>query len=177
MLAFCHFSSYSGKYVVKSGFLWEIIVFRGLNIINIDTKGRLAIPVRYRAALQQRCAGQLIITIDTEQACLLLYPQADWLVIEQQLASLPSFHPASRRIQRLLIGHATEVSLDAGGRLLIPPALREHAELDKKVALLGQGNKFELWCHQQWQIARDEWLQEAIDIDSELPESMQRLSL
>tara|TARA_R110000868_G_scaffold410505_4_gene698789 strand:+ start:18671 stop:19150 length:480 start_codon:yes stop_codon:yes gene_type:complete len=152
-------------------------MFRGLNAINLDTKGRLTIPTRYRQSLQDICGGKLIITIDTEQQCLLVYPTPSWLEIEKKVAALPSFHPTARRIQRLLIGHATEVEMDANGRLLVPPPLRDFAELDKKVALVGQGNKFECWSDAQWQASRDEWLQERVDIDSDLPDEVKNLSL
>ena len=88
-------------------------MFRGINVINLDTKGRLAIPTRYRAGLQDEANGRLIVTIDTEEHCLLLYPLTAWKEIEQKIESLPSFNQATRRIQRLLIGHATELELDA----------------------------------------------------------------
>ncbi len=93
-------------------------MFRGLTAIQIDAKGRLSIPSRYRAALIEGTDNTLIVTIDTEQPCLLLYPGPRWLEIEQKLEQLSSFHPASRRIQRLLMGHATDVELDNQGRIL-----------------------------------------------------------
>src|SRR3990167_4083686 len=123
-------------------------MFRGINAITIDAKGRLAVPVRYRDALSLSAKSEstaLVITIDTEEKCLLLYLAKDWLTIENKLQNLPSFNQATRRIQRLLIGHATDVELDSHGRLLLAPLLREYAELDKKIVMIGQGNKFEIW--------------------------------
>ncbi len=152
-------------------------MFRGLNSINLDPKGRLAIPSRYRQPLLDMCQGQLIITIDTEQRCLLLYPLPIWLEIEKKLANLPSFEIQSRRIQRLLIGHATEVELDSAGRIVVPPALREYAGLDKAVDLIGQGNKFELWSHDHWQASRKEWLAEPAETRLVLPDALKNLSL
>lgn len=148
-------------------------MFRGVNVANIDTKGRIMLPVRYRTSL---LAGS-ILTIDTEERCLLLYPLATWEEIESKIASLPSFNAASRRIQRLLIGHATDIELDAQGRILLPPLLREYAGLDKRAMLVGQGKKIELWAEDHWQESRHSWLKEELSLDSELPEVVKLLSL
>jgi MraZ protein len=148
-------------------------VFRGINAINLDPKGRLAMPTRYRDRLQ----GQLVVTIDTESPCLLLYPMTEWEVIEQKIEALPSFNRVTRRIQRLLIGHATEVELDSHGRLLVPPPLRDYAKLEKSLMLVGQGKKFEIWSEQQWQSSRDSWLAEEAARDDELPSELQSLAL
>ena len=91
--------------------------FRGINGIIVDAKGRFAIPTRYRERLVLDCRGIVILTIDTEEKCLLLYPLPEWEEIEKKLAGLPSFNPAARRIQRLLVGHATDVEMDAQGRI------------------------------------------------------------
>jgi MraZ protein len=148
-------------------------MFRGANVANMDTKGRIVMPTRYRASLQ---AGS-ILTIDTEERCLLLYPLAVWEEIEKQLAALPSFNPQARRIQRLLIGHATEVELDAQGRMLMPPLLREYAGLDKRAVLVGQGKKIELWAEKHWNESRSLWLKEELRLDGELPDVVKLLSL
>ncbi len=152
-------------------------MFRGINAVNLDTKGRLAIPTRYREQLLQNCNGHLIVTIDTEVTCLLLYPLTEWEQIETKLQNLPSFNQAARRIQRLLIGHATDVELDSQGRLLLPPLLREYAALDKCVMLVGQGKKFEIWDEQQWNDGRQHWLTDQTSSADELPEQMKDLSL
>lgn len=148
-------------------------MFRGVNVANIDTKGRIMMPTRYRASLQ---AGS-ILTIDTEERCLLLYPLTIWEEIEAKLAALPSFNAAARRIQRLLIGHATDIELDAQGRILMPPLLREYAGLDKRAVMVGQGKKIELWAESHWQESRNTWLREELRLDSELPEVVKLLSL
>ena len=151
-------------------------MFRGINSISIDGKGRLAVPTRYRDALGQDRAS-LVVTIDTEETCLLLYQATQWQVIEDNLQRMPSFNAAARRIQRLLIGHATDVELDANGRILLPQLLREHAQLEKKVVLIGQGNKFEVWDEAVWQSKREEWLaEEASGVDG-LPDEMKTFSL
>ncbi|MCP4612825.1 MAG: division/cell wall cluster transcriptional repressor MraZ [Planctomycetes bacterium] len=150
-------------------------MFRGVNQINMDAKGRMAIPARYRDKIAACCDGQLVATIDTEERCLLLYPLEEWEAIQEKIEALPSFNPAARRIQRLLIGHATDIDMDGNGRLLLPAPLRDYAELDKKLVLLGQGQKFEIWSESRWLSTREEYLQ---DVDSgELPEDLQNLSL
>ncbi len=152
-------------------------MFRGLNLINLDLKGRFAMPARYREILQGLCNGKLIATIDTEQKCLLIYPEPAWLEIEKKLALLPSFDLQARRIQRLLIGHATDVEWDSAGRLLLPPPLRDYAGLEKEIALVGQGNKFEVWSEVEWKAAREAWLQEPLAKDETLSASLKELSL
>lgn len=151
-------------------------MFRGVNKINLDAKGRMALPARYRDQIADCCENQLVVTIDTETRCLLLYPLPEWETIEKKIESLPSFNPAARRIQRLLIGHATDLELDASGRFLLPQPLREYAQMDKKLVLLGQGRKFEIWSEDQWLDARDQYLAET-DESNALPDDLQTLSL
>jgi transcriptional regulator MraZ len=162
--------------------MWEIVgefpnMFRGLTAIQIDAKGRLSIPSRYRAALVNETAQTVVVTIDTEQPCLLLYPTSRWLEIEEQVERLSSLHPPSRRIQRLLIGHATDVELDNQGRILLPPLLREYARLEKSAILVGQGKKLEIWNDAQWQAARASWLAEATNGLSAMSSELLSLSL
>ena len=152
-------------------------MFRGITAINIDAKGRMAIPTRYRTCLSEESDNQMVITIDTEEPCLLLYPFSAWEGVERKIESLPSFNRASRRIQRLLIGHASEVELDANGRLLIPPLLREYAVIEKHVILVGQGKKFEVWSNDLWMKGRDTWLAETFDANAKMPDELQDVSL
>lgn len=152
-------------------------MFRGLTAIQIDVKGRLSIPSRYRSALLESGVETVVVTIDTEQPCLLLYPTPRWLEIEEKLEQLSSFHPASRRIQRLLIGHATDVELDKQGRILLPPLLRDYARLDKTAMLVGQGKKFEIWNDAQWQESRATWLADATHQMSAMSAELLSLSL
>lgn len=153
-------------------------MFRGINTITIDTKGRLAIPTRYRSALSSaEEKTPLVVTIDTEETCLLLYTAAQWQIIEDNLQKLPSFNAAARRIQRLLIGHATDVEVDSHGRVLLPTALREYARLEKEVVMIGQGNKFEVWNKELWDVKREQWLVEEAGNRDVLPEEMKTFSL
>ncbi len=152
-------------------------MFRGINAINLDDKGRLAVPTRYRERLKIEANGQLIITIDTGTRCLLLYPLPDWEVIEKKIEALPSFNVEARRIQRLLIGHATEVELDKNGRVLVSPPLREYADLEKNVVLVGQGKKFEIWNESSWQETRENWIKDGTGSKGPLPPELESLSL
>ena len=125
-------------------------MFRGVAQLTLDSKGRLAVPARFRDALVARCSGHLVITADSDR-CLLIYPQPDWEPIEQKLMSLSSFNAQIRELQRRLVGYAEDVEMDATGRILVPPALRQFAQLEKAVMLVGQGNKFELWNKDNWE--------------------------
>ena len=125
-------------------------MFRGATAINLDSKGRLSIPTRYRETLSDECEGQMVCTIDLHQPCLLLYPLPEWEKIEYKLSQLSSMNPVERRVQRLLLGHASECQMDGAGRLLIASTLRQHASLTKEIMLVGQFNKFELWNEPMW---------------------------
>lgn len=152
-------------------------MYRGLNAINLDEKGRLTLPTRYRDNFYSYADNEVVVTIDTEEKCLLLYPLPDWEEIEAKIEALPSFNPAARRVQRLLIGHAAEISIDASGRVLLPQVLREYAGLEKQVMLVGQGKKFEIWSAVNWEARRKDWLTlDTAGIET-LPVELQTLSL
>ena len=151
-------------------------MFRGLNTINLDAKGRLAIPAKFRERLAVLCGGHLVVTIDTEERSLLIYPVNEWEEIEAKITSLPTFDPRARRIQRLLVGHATDVEIDGSGRILLPAALREYAGLEKETVLIGQGKKLELWSKESWEGTRDEYLEQVND-ESQLSEQIMSISL
>ncbi|ELQ6242458.1 division/cell wall cluster transcriptional repressor MraZ [Cronobacter sakazakii] len=152
-------------------------MFRGATLVNLDSKGRLSVPMRYRDLLNDASSGQMVCTIDIHHPCLLLYTLPEWVIIEQKLSRLSSMNPAERRVQRLLLGHASECQMDSAGRLLLAPVLRQHAGLTKQVMLVGQFNKFELWDEATWHHQVRE------DIDAEqsssevLSERLQDLSL
>lgn len=150
-------------------------MFRGIQQISLDTKGRLALPTRYRESFSETVP--LVATIDTEDPCLLLYPRSEWELIEQKLQALPSFNKTARRIQRLLIGHATELEIDNNFRVLLPQILRDYARLSKRVMLVGQGKKFELWDESVWHEQRNVWLAQATMVEGNLPEELTTLSL
>ena len=152
-------------------------MFRGMNAINMDPKGRMALPTRYRQLVQDICDGQMVVTIETEESCLLLYPLTEWLPIEKKISALPSFNKANRRIQRLLIGHATDLEIDGNGRVLLPTKLRSYAQLEKRLVLIGQGKRFEIWSEDLWEERREMWLKEEAEDKAEESEDLQSLSL
>ena len=153
-------------------------MFRGINTINLDAKGRMAMPARYREQLIESCSGHLVVTIDTNHRCLLLYPIAEGEQIERQIESLSSFDPISQRVKHLLIGHANDLELDGSGRILLPQELRQYAQLEKHVCLIGQGKKLEIWSQDNWSQQRDQWLTESTTTTGgELPEKLQSLAL
>ncbi|RLJ18529.1 cell division/cell wall cluster transcriptional repressor MraZ [bacterium endosymbiont of Escarpia laminata] len=151
-------------------------MFRGVSKLNLDAKGRMAIPTRYRDGLVETCASQLVITGDKDR-CLLIYPKPAWLVIEEKLKKLSALSRSARNLQRLYIGYAHETDMDGQGRILLPTELREFASLDKKVALVGQGDKFELWDEAVWSRQLDDWLNKIDEEGLELTDELESLSL
>jgi MraZ protein len=151
-------------------------VFRGVNHITMDAKGRIALPVKQRELLQAFCGGQLVVTIDIQSRSLMVYPLSTWESIERELQDLPAMNPDVRRVQRLLIGYASDLEFDGSGRVLLPQSLRDYASLEKKLVLVGQGKKLELWSEEVWLSERDKWLEEAIDV-SVMPEELLSISL
>ncbi|MEZ5498559.1 MAG: division/cell wall cluster transcriptional repressor MraZ [Steroidobacteraceae bacterium] len=150
-------------------------MFRGATRVTLDVKGRMVMPTRYRDSLRERAESRVVVTVDRDQ-CLLIYPQPDWDEIEKKLMSLPSLHPQARRLQRLMVGHATDIDLDGHGRLLLPPELRQFAALDRHAMLIGQGNRFELWDEQRWNERRDAWLKSE-ELTTDLAAELETLSL
>jgi MraZ protein len=133
-------------------------MFRGINSATLDQKGRMALPARFREGVVDACAGNVVVTIDVREKCLLLYPLPEWETVQRKLENLSNIGSRARLLQRLLIGHATDLELDGNGRLLLPPMLRTYADLDRKLVLVGQGNKIEIWSEALWQARMDEWL-------------------
>jgi MraZ protein len=154
-------------------------MFRGVNTLSLDSKGRMAIPTRYRDQLARSCNGLMVLTINALDSdhCLLLYPQPEWEEIERKIMKLSSFNKQTRKLQRMLVGHATECEMDGNGRILLPPPLREFSGLNKEVVLIGQGNKFEIWDDGMWNTRRGEWLKDEGADDDKLPPDLESLSL
>jgi MraZ protein len=142
----------------------------------MDAKGRIMLPARLRQLLDAFDSPELVLTIDLMEPCLLAYPIQAWNTIESGLLALPNLDPQTRQIQRLILGHATELSPDAQGRVLIPALLNDYAKLSKNVILLGQGNKFEVWDAEQWQKRSQDWLQSGLQLD-DLSDKLKGVSL
>jgi len=148
-------------------------MFRGATSLNLDAKGRLAVPAKHRDALQVLCAGSLVLTAHPHR-CLLMYPQPDWEPIQAKVMSLSSFDKQSSALQRLLVGFAEDIELDSSGRILVSPVLREFAGLEKQAMLVGQGSHFELWSMEAWKAQ----LEKAIaNDDMALPSELEGFSL
>lgn len=130
-------------------------------------------PTRHRDRFAQN-EGQMVVTIDIFEKCLLIYPLDTWLEIERAVDKLPSFNRMANRVRRMLVGHATDLTLDSAGRVLVPSELREYAGLQKSAVLMGQGKKLELWDEAHWQKVRTEIMD---DDDGVLAPEMESLSL
>ena len=150
--------------------------FRGINNLALDAKGRMAMPARYRDRLLEGCGGRLVVTVDRDH-CLLVYPLPEWEIIEAKLVELPALNKQARLLQRLLIGHATECEMDGQGRILVPTMLREFAGLTKKMVLIGQGKKFEIWDEETWNENQEAWIESVQGDEGDLPVSLEELSL
>ncbi|WP_020207922.1 division/cell wall cluster transcriptional repressor MraZ [Gilvimarinus chinensis] len=137
--------------------------------INMDAKGRMAIPTRAREELVELCGGRLVVTAHTQDPCVLIYPEPRWQEVLPGIQALPSMNSAARRVQRLLIGHACPMEMDGNGRILVPPTLRSRANLDKKLMLAGVGDKLELWDEDTWTT-----LMQGTS-DDEIPEQLETL--
>ena len=147
--------------------------FLGSHAINMDAKGRIAIPAKVREKLVQLCGGRIVLTANAdEDRCLLLYPEPEWELLLPKIQALPNMNKAVQRLQRLILGNAAEMELDSNGRILVPPTLRNHAGLEKKLMLVGLGNKLELWSEERWFACVDQ-----SPGDDEMPPEMKALSL
>ena len=157
-------------------------MFRGSTQLALDGKGRLSIPAKYRERLQARCGGQLMLTADPTNGCLLLYPLPDWETVEQHINALPGMDPISGHLKMVVVGSAEELELDSAGRILIPPMLRKYARLEKDVVLVGQDKKFAIWSDAAWQALFEQAAQlpellNAAAQNGSLPEGLKGFSL
>src|SRR5690625_2202827 len=132
----------------------------------MDAKGRIAIPQRVREELAEACGGSIVITAHTEERCLLIYPEPHWLELMPQVEQLPNIRPKARRMQRLLLGYATPLTIAGNGRVLLSATLREYARLENMLMLVGQGKKLELTNEQHW----NHWIDEVAEDDDMLEE-------
>jgi MraZ protein len=157
--------------VGRDGQLAPFQMFRGAAKVSLDDKGRMVVPTRIRERLIERSQGELIVTINLDRECLAIYPLKDFEEVERKLMELSAMHEAVRRLQRLVVGHAVDLTLDGHGRMLIPPDLRAFAAIERSAQLVGQGKKCELWQEARWVERRDVWLKSEIspgDIPAEV---------
>lgn len=123
-------------------------MFRGRSRHTLDTKGRLAIPARFRDVLEQRNDACLVVT--NQDSCLWAFAREDWRVIEEKAANLPQFDRSVNTYLRYFISGAVECPIKQG-RITIPLDLREIAALSKDVVLVGELKRFEIWEKDRWE--------------------------
>jgi len=116
-------------------------VFQGASSLSLDAKGRLSVPTRHRDVLSATAGGLLTIT-KHPHGCLMIFPRPEWEAFRQRIAQLPM---SAQWWKRIFLGNAQDVEMDAQGRVLIAPELRNAAGITKEAMLLGMGNHFELW--------------------------------
>ena len=124
-------------------------MFQGASELNLDVKGRMAVPMKHREPLSLPSQGKLILTAHRE-GCLLMYPLAHWEPIRDKVMKFPALDPAAAVWKRLLIGFAEEHVLDGNGRVLLSPELRKFASIERLVMFIGQGTYFEIWNASAW---------------------------
>jgi len=150
-------------------------VFFGETAINLDAKGRLAVPMRYREALVEQCGNRLVLTYSAfDSGALWLYPEQMWQSVRDSVMALPSFDPSHRSLQRRLVGSATAVEPDGSGRILLPPSLRQVTGLEKRIIMLGMGSRFEIWNENTLNQKR---IEEEASLHAQASEEMARLVL
>ena len=150
-------------------------MFFGETAINLDVKGRLAIPMRYRDMIQEQSGGQLVLTYSAfDSGALYLYPEQEWERVRDEVTGLSTFNPGHRSLQRRLVGSASAVEPDGNGRIQIPQTLRQVAGLEKRVVLLGMGIRFEIWNET---VLNQKRVEEERSLDEAASEEMIRLVL
>lgn len=138
------------------GPVWKVLgmMFRGQFELAIDAKGRTSFPSRFRDVLTSAGDLRLILTRALFDRCLHLYPMRAWEELEAKIAEMPQFEPNVVAFRRMYLSAAVECELDKQGRILVPPSLRDHAELSKDVVWAGMGRTAELWSKERWQAAQ-----------------------
>lgn len=125
-------------------------MFLGRHSHNLDEKGRLALPARYRDELRDG----VVITRGFDN-CLLVYPMAAWAPLAERVSALSIGDPDVRLLRRMLFANATDLMLDRQGRILVPAELRAHAGLDREAIVVGMHSFIEIWSPDGW-AAQDE---------------------
>jgi MraZ protein len=132
-------------------------MFRGSSYNTIDPKGRIIIPTRFREEISQNGDGLVVTRLD---GSLVVYPYNTWLEIENKIIALAEKSAQMRRFRRIFVGSAVELTCDKQGRILIPPTLRQHAELEKEIVLVGSLKHFEIWSRERWERENERFLED-----------------
>ncbi|MFC1855084.1 division/cell wall cluster transcriptional repressor MraZ [Thermodesulfobacteriota bacterium] len=143
-------------------------MFRGHYEHNVDAKGRVSIPVRFREVISVKYDTNLMVT--TLNKSLVAYPLSEWVILEEKLMTLPQFKPEVKSFMRMFVSGAVECSLDKQGRILIPPTLRKYANIDKELIFVGMLDKFEIWSKELWDAELDKSRSNFEDISESLAE-------
>ena len=136
-------------------------VFGGAHELSMDSKGRLAIPAKFRDILLRRYTSAIVVTLDSRKK-LLMYPEPVWEEKAEQILKLKvAGNESLQRYQNLLLHNAEILEWDSAGRVLIPANLRKRVDFEKEVTLVGRANRMELWGREHW----EEEMNQALDID------------
>ncbi len=128
-------------------------MFMGEYTHNIDRKGRLIMPAKFREEL-----GERVYITRGMDGCLTVYPLEEWTSLYQKYSSLPTTNPDARMFMRFFMAKATEVEPDAQGRILIPGSLVKEAALEKECYIIGVANRVEIWSKDRWLALQEEML-------------------
>ena len=131
-------------------------MFLGTTTLTLDAKGRIAIPARFRAKLNEMCGGKLVISYNPMDKCLPIFPYDEWLDCMQKMDAVEDQSDQFAAYQRLIFSYSTEIDMDGSGRVLIPQLSRDEVGLKKDAVLIGHGKKFELWSEESWLRTREE---------------------
>ena len=154
-------------------------MFLGVSTLNLDAKGRVAIPAKHREPLADCCASRVVVTVNpiAGERCLWLYPENEWRGVARTLSRLTTMDRQAQALRRLMIGYASELELDGQGRILLTNEQREFAGLDKRVVLVGQVQKFEIWDEQTWSDNQAQWQAAVMSEDGGLSEALEGITL
>src|SRR5512144_73324 len=125
-------------------------MFRGSYEHTVDSKGRVSVPSKFRDIIADRYDGRLVLAMDYDR-CLTVYPLEEWDRLEGKIKNVWQMKQEVEDFRRFLLSSATECELDKQGRILIPPAHREHAAILKNVMVVGLIEKIESWDVKTWE--------------------------
>jgi len=143
--------------VVESGRKWrgKVPSFSGKYYYTVDPKGRIIIPAPFREIITSNYSSKLYITNAPFDKCLFIYPMEEWNKLQEQIRTKPKSDEAIRFFLRRVIASATETEMDRQGRILVPIALREDADINSNVVMAGQIERIELWDRREWDVLFD----------------------